>query len=286
MNPRSIQTSKIFLLAILLVTALFGCSNAADVAGDTDKSSTARPTLESEKKPTDGGVKRFAREYWALVDGRMYMPLFKQLSAKDRRHTDAERFFERLFLENQYSMRSEVVAVVRGDKEATVSVDKMIVQGTAREVAREEQPWFFRGGRWYPRLDQAQLFLYGALPEDIGVTEVGEGEEARLPGALVSIASADSLGRRADRYISIDLNLTNTGTQSRRFDLNYFLLLVGPNLEALAPSGESGTGLIVELGPGESTVAQVDYPVFEPPSGRWSVLAGSDPDRVLLPLSL
>ncbi len=287
MNSRSVKIPTIFLLATLLAAALFGCSNAADqIKTEADKSTAARPALENEKKPTEAGVERFAREYWALVDGRMYMPLFKQLSKKDRGRTEAERFFERLFFENQYNMGSEVVEVVRREREATVTVDKMIEFGSAREVAREEQLWFFEDGRWYPRLDQAQLLLYGASPEDSGVTEVGEGKAARLPGALVSIESADSLGQREDRYISIDFNLTNTGTESRRFDLTYFLILVGPRLEALAPSEESGTGLIVDLAPGETALAQVDYPAVEPPSGRWSVLAGTDPDRVLLPFSL
>ena len=287
MNSRIIKIPTVLLLATLLAAALFGCSNAADKTGaGTAKSVAARTNLENEKKPTEAGAKRFAREYWALVDGRMYMSLFEQLSRKDRERTDGERFFERLFLENQYNMNSEVVEVVQREREATVTVEKMIKFGREREVAREEQFWFFRGGRWYPRLDQAQLLLYGALPEDIGITEVGEGKMGRLPGALVTIESADSLGQREDRYISIDFNLTNSSTESRRIDLTYFLILVGPRLEAPAPSTESGTGLIVELAPGETASAQVDYPVTEPPSGRWSVLAGTDPDRVLLPFNL
>jgi len=102
----------------------------------------------------------------------------------------------------------------------------------------------------------------------------------------VSITSADSLGQVGDRYISIDFDLTNTGTKSRRFDLTYYVILVGPQLETLAPSEDSSTGLTVNLAPGETAAVRVDYPVAEPPSGRWSVLAGADPDRVLLPFSL
>lgn len=272
----------IILLVMAIAVLMAGCSLGAE------EPKPQRVSAEQERPPqrTEAWAEKFAKEYWALADGRLFMKLFDLLLPSDRRLIDRDRFFDRQFQENEFNMGTEIVDVAIDGRAATVTLETEMDPTHSTVRATHQQRLVWRGSRWYVKLTPAALLSYGAEPKELGIEPVKAGEQVSLSALSVAVERAGAITKGGQYYVYTDLSLTNNSDRASNISVRDYFVLSGSEQANSQPSEALGAPLQVALEPGQTSEIRIDFPTSRSNEPKFQLLVGQGSQLFLLPLDI
>lgn len=248
------------------------------------KKTTPHPSKES--------AETFAKEYWRLMNDGDYESIYSLLSSEDKKLIHKDTFIHRTHQGNEMTNMTTIGDVTVEGVGGVVDVAHEIVTDPVTESTETVSGTFSIvsvDGRWHPKLDQADLFFYGAKADDIWIRKASMSESFSIPSLSMIVKSTSRGDAKKDPsdlgFTNVVLEVLNTGERGLNFKPEDYVAVTDDTHLIQGPLEDSGTAEPIEIGPGSSATIQVAFGISPGVSG-YSLLVGQDDDHYLIPLDL
>lgn len=254
-------------------------------------------------QPTQKNAEAFATEYWRLMNVMNdpdYENVYNLLSAKDKKLVVKGTFIHRTHQFNESMGMSTIGNVEVDGVNGVADVAHLLVDPSNGEQWKTVSETFkivSVDGRWHPKLDQADLFLYGAKADDIGIKKASMRDSFSIRSLSIIVKSASLDDAKKDPsgrdLATVVLEVRNTGEQELNFKPEDYVAIANSEQLVEVPLADFGMTESIEIGPGSSVTVKVAFGISPTVTGNlpptfsgYSLLVGNGDNHYLIPLGL